>query len=48
MVLSGGYARNNYRVVGESLANLLRRFQLIGSNGAPQQLRPLEAAAATA
>lgn len=42
MVLSGGYARNNYRVVGESLANLLRTFQLIREDGTPQQLRPLE------
>lgn len=42
MVLSGGYARNNYRVVGNSIAGLLRKFRLIRADGTPQQLRPLE------
>jgi hypothetical protein len=41
MVLSGGYARNNFRVVGESLANLLRTFELLGKDGTAQSLRPL-------
>lgn len=39
MVLSGGYARNNYRVVAASLANLLRKFRLVGEDGGPQPLR---------
>lgn len=46
MVLSGGYARNNYRVVGGSIAALLRKFRLIGADGTPQQLRPLESSSA--
>jgi hypothetical protein len=41
MVLSGGYARNNYEVVAKSLANLLRSFQLRGEDDLPQRLRPL-------
>eukprot|EP00208_Stichococcus_sp_RCC1054_P002713 CAMPEP_0206135296 /NCGR_PEP_ID=MMETSP1473-20131121/612_1 /ASSEMBLY_ACC=CAM_ASM_001109 /TAXON_ID=1461547 /ORGANISM="Stichococcus sp, Strain RCC1054" /LENGTH=358 /DNA_ID=CAMNT_0053527103 /DNA_START=325 /DNA_END=1401 /DNA_ORIENTATION=- len=38
MVLSGGYAKDNWRVVGNSLAELLRSFNLVDSDGCAQPL----------